>query len=398
MAEIELSEEQGLLALSAGDFLTKHSTFDAVRRRMETDSGFDPALWGEMASLGWLGASLPEVHGGAGMPVGALVSLAEAMGRHLFASPWLATTLAGRLIDAAGSEEQKQRLLPGIASGELIATVALTEPGGSWELQAPSATAARSGEGYALSGSKSLVLDAEAAGLILYSATLDDGSGSPAIFAVERGALPEGALRRHELIDERRRACRLDLDGLQVPADARLDGGDAAAALGHVDAVGTLLLAAEMSGGTEGVMDLTLEYLRTRTQFGRLIGSYQALKHPMVEIMIQQELTRSLLYHAATVFQAGVEEGAELSEIAVRMAKAQAGESYTHAADRSIQFHGAIGFTHECHAQLFFRHAQWAEYTFGDALHHRRRLEPLLLNEDGVWASGSRGTGDVLGR
>ncbi|MGD8861456.1 MAG: acyl-CoA dehydrogenase [Myxococcales bacterium] len=394
MAEIELSEEQGLLARSAGDFLTKHSTFDAVRRRMETDRGFDPKLWQEMASLGWLGASLPEAHGGAGMPVGALVSLAEPMGRHLFASPWLATTLAGRLIDAAGGEQQKQRWLPAIAGGELIATVALTEPGGSWELQAPGATAARSGDGYALRGSKSLVLDAEAAGLILCSATLDDGSGSPAIFAVERAALPDGALRRHELIDERRRAFRLDLDGLQVPADARLDGDDAAAALGHVDGVGTLLLAAEMSGGTEGVMDLTLEYLRTRTQFGRPIGSYQALKHPMVEIMIQQELARSLLYHAATVY----EDGAELSEIAVRMAKAQAGETYTHAADRSIQFHGAIGFTHECHAQLFFRHAQWAEYTFGDALHHRRRLEPLLLRQDGAWAETRRGAADVLGR
>jgi alkylation response protein AidB-like acyl-CoA dehydrogenase len=370
-AEIELSEEQGLLALSAGDFLSQHSGFDAVRRRMDTESGFDPKLWQELAALGWLGAALPEAHGGSGMAAGALVSLAEPMGRHLFGSPWLATTLAGQAIAKAGSDAQQARRLPAIASGETIATVALQEPDGSFELGAPRLLAQRTADGYTLSGEKLLVLDAEAAQLILVSAQLQ---GAPALFIVDAALLPEGALRREVLIDETRRAHRLDLQQLTVSADCRLQG-DAAAALAHVQRLGALLVAAEMTGGTEGVMELTLDYLRTRIQFGRPIGSYQALKHPMVDIMVAQEQARSLLYHAATVFDGDPHAAA----IALHMAKAHAGEAFTHAADRAIQFHGAIGFTHECHAQLFFRRAQWAEYSFGDARHHLRRLEPLLL-------------------
>ena len=141
-------------------------------------------------------------------------------------------------------------------------------------------------------------------------------------------------------------------------------------------------------------MELTLDYLRTRKQFGRLIGSYQALKHPMVEIMIAHEQARSLLHNAATRFDAGTGH----SEVALRMAKAEAGDSFTHASDRAIQFHGGMGFTHECHAQLFFRRAQWAEYTFGDAAHHRRRLEPLLLDTGSVWEGAHKlPTGGVPG-
>jgi alkylation response protein AidB-like acyl-CoA dehydrogenase len=121
-------------------------------------------------------------------------------------------------------------------------------------------------------------------------------------------------------------------------------------------------------------MQLTLDYLKTRTQFGKAIGGYQALKHPMVEIMCAIEHGRSLLYHAAT----GFERSGPEREIALRMAKAQLGETYAYAVDRAIQFHGAIGFTYECHAQLFFRRAQWAQCSFGDPAHHRRHLADLM--------------------
>lgn len=383
MMDIELSEEQAMLASSASDFLQKHSTHEAVRKRMATETGHDPALWRELGSLGWLGVALPEEHGGAGMPVGTLVSLAEPMGRALFASPFLATTLAGRLLSVAGSEDQKAAWLPKLASGEAIGTVALTEPDGSWELTVPRLQASKRGDGYLLRGSKTLVLDAAVADVLLVSAALE---GAPEIFLVERSRLGATALRREVIVDEARRAYRLDLDGLTLDASARLSGGDARAALDHVDRLGALLVAAEMSGGTEGVMDLTLEYLRTRVQFGRLIGSYQALKHPMVELMIEQEKTRSLLHHAATVFDG--DPG--LAEVAIHMAKAQAGDTFTRTADRAIQFHGAIGFTYECHAQLYFRRAQWAEYTFGDATHHRSRLQPLLLEPGCVWERARR--------
>lgn len=378
MADIEFSEEQGLLALSAGDFLARHSGFDAVRAQIETDTGYDRARFEELAQLGWLGAALPESHGGSGMPVGALVSLAEPMGQNLFSSPWLATTLAGQLVARAGSEAQRARWLPGIAGGSCVASVALAEHGGSWDFTQPSLRAVRQAGGYRLTGDKTLVLDAAVADLLLVSASLD---GAPAVFAVEREALGEGALRRQVVIDETRRAFHLHLDDTAVATDARLGGSDGADdagdALRHVYRVGALLVAAEMTGGTEGVMALTLDYLRTRTQFGKPIGSYQALKHPMVDILIAQEQARSLLYHAATAFDADDQESAD---IAIHMAKAAATDCFTHAADRAIQFHGGIGFTYECHAQLFFRRAQWAAASFGDAAHHRRRLQPLLLD------------------
>ncbi|MDH5675184.1 MAG: acyl-CoA dehydrogenase [Myxococcales bacterium] len=375
MAEIEFGEEQAMLQSSASDFLNKHSSYEKVRERLATESGHDAALWRELGALGWLGVALPEQHGGAGLPVGALVALAEPMGRYLFASPFLATTLAGQLLLRAGNDAQQAAWLPKLASGEAVGTVALTEPTGSWELGAPELRAEKNGEGgYTLTGSKLLVLDAGVADIVIVSACL---GGQPALFAAERAALPATVLRREQLIDEARRAYRLDLDGLTLTAGARLDGGDAAAALEHVSHVGALLVAAEMVGGTEGVMGLTLDYLQTREQFGRLIGSYQALKHPMVDILIAHEQARSLLHHAATVF----EGDAVQAEVAVRMAKAAAGDSFTEASDRAIQFHGGIGFTYECHAQLYFRRAQWGQYSFGDAGHHRRRLEPLLLGD-----------------
>jgi alkylation response protein AidB-like acyl-CoA dehydrogenase len=138
-----------------------------------------------------------------------------------------------------------------------------------------------------------------------------------------------------------------------------------------------------MAGVAQGVFELTLDYLKTRVQFGKKIGGYQALKHPMVWIMAGLEHSRSLLYRAATLWDTGSD--AREIEIAVRMSKVQSGETCTNAVDRAIQFHGAFGFTWDCHAQLFFRRAQWAEYTFGDAAHHRRHLARLLLgNSDGV--------------
>jgi alkylation response protein AidB-like acyl-CoA dehydrogenase len=213
-------------------------------------------------------------------------------------------------------------------------------------------------------------LDAQHAAFVIVAARL---RSELSLFLLPAAEL-QGRLRTEVLVDETRRSARLDLSGLRVPSAALLDGAEASAALGHVLRLAWLLTAADMAGGAEGVLQLTLDYLRTRKQFGKAIGSYQALKHPMVEIMCAIEEGRSLLYRAATA----LENAAPDAEIALRMAKAQLGETYTHAADRSIQFHGAIGFTYECHAQLFLRRAQWLEHSFGDARHQRRHLADLL--------------------
>jgi alkylation response protein AidB-like acyl-CoA dehydrogenase len=374
MAEtFHFSDEHALLAQSAATLIGKQVDFERVRRWMASDSGHDAVLWRELGALGWLGVGLPDAHGGAGLGAVGLVSLAESMGRALLAGPWLASTLAQQLILATASPAQQAALLPPLASGARIATVAVSEPGGDGDWTRMTARAERDGDGYRLSGTKAYALDGQNAELLLVACQYD---GKPAVFAVERSLLPGAALRAERLVDETRRSARIRLDGLRVAASARL-GDDASAGLARHEQIGALLVAAEMAGGNAGVMELTLDYLKTRKQFGKLIGGYQALKHPMVWIMVQLEHTRSLVYRAATLLDAGdAQAGA-----AVRMAKAQAGESFTHAADRAIQFHGAIGFTYECHAQLFFRRAQWAEYCFGDAALQRRRLGEMLFTQ-----------------
>jgi acyl-CoA dehydrogenase len=370
LREIEYSEEEAMLAQSASELLAERSDMGAVRRQLDSPHGYDEELYARMAQLGWLGVALPEAHGGAGLHVGALVSVAEAMGRHLTASPFLATTLAAQALSLSGSAAQKAAWLPKFSAGQAVGSIAICEADGSYGLVPTLARAARSGKGLSLSGKKTFVLHGERADVVLVAVRLDD---RPALLLLDAAALA-GRTRREVLIDETQRSARIDLDGLELPSDALLEGADALATLQHVQRVAWLLLAADMAGGAEAVMQLTLDYLRTRKQFGKPIGAYQALKHPMVEIACAVEQGRSLLYHAATAFERKDPE----REIALRMAKAQLGDTYAHAADRAIQFHGAIGFTYECHAQLFFRRAQWAQYSFGDSAHHRQRLSSLL--------------------
>jgi alkylation response protein AidB-like acyl-CoA dehydrogenase len=319
---------------------------------------------------------IPEPFGGSDMGAIEQVSVVESMGRQLFGSPFLATNLAAELLNLTGSEEQKRRWLPGLASGETIGCVALSGSTAAWDLDELTARAEPDGARLRLEGEKCFVLDAQNADLLLVACSF---GGDPAVVAIERSQLPDAALRTERLIDETRRSARLCLDGVVVSSDALLLAGDASAALRRVQLLGALLVSAEMAGTAEGVFELTLEYLKTRVQFGKKIGSYQALKHPMVWIMAGIEHSRSLLYRAATLWDTGA-DSSEI-EIAVRMSKTQSGETCTHSVDRAIQFHGAFGFTWDCHAQLFFRRAQWAEYTFGDAAHHRRHLAGLLFGK-----------------
>jgi alkylation response protein AidB-like acyl-CoA dehydrogenase len=380
---ISFGEEQELVARSSLDFLRERSDFDAIREWMQSDEGFDRDLWREIAALGWQGMILPEEFGGSGLGAVELVAVVEAMGRQVFGSPFLANTLAAALLVESASQKQKSRWLPGLASGETIGSVAIGESSGAWDLDALTARASVDGANVRLAGEKWFCLDAQNADLILVTCILD---GAPAVVAVERSQLPDGALLPERLVDETRRSARLRLDGVTVPGDAVLAAGNAEA-LHRTQLLGALLVSAEMAGATQGVFDLTLDYLKTRVQFGRKIGSYQALKHPMVWIMVGIEHSRSLLYRAATQWDAG--DGTPELETAVRMSKAQSGEACTHAVDRAIQFHGAFGFTWDCHAQLFFRRAQWAEYTFGDYAHHRRHLARLLLGETSATGSSA---------
>ncbi|PHS22328.1 MAG: acyl-CoA dehydrogenase [Robiginitomaculum sp.] len=370
LGQLGFSEAQGDLMEVAKRFCRDQSPIQKVRALMEDDLGHDPDVWNEMAALGWLSIAIPEEYEGGGLGMAEIVPIMEQMGRYFLAGPFFSTSMAAQALLVGGTEVQKQNYLPKIAAGS-VATLALSEQSGNWDLTAITARASHTDQGLALSGEKFFVRDAAAANWIIASVVLDDKA---ALVLISRDDLPEGALRREVIIDETKRAFALKLDGITVPKSALLDPAQAEATLAHIHLCANLLSTAEMCGGTQNVIDYTLDYLRTRKQFGRTIGSYQALKHPSVDAYTGYEKARSLLYSAAHSFN---EQGT--GEIATRMAKAQADTAYAYAADRSIQFHGGFGFTYECDAQLYRRSAIWHASQYGDAAYHRKKLAALLL-------------------
>jgi len=368
------SEEQSMLLDSAAAFCADESPNSAVRDLLLSDAGFRNETWQQMVELGWLGVAVPEEHGGSGLGLAAVVPLLECMGRHLMGTPLLATQLATQGLLAGGSESQQAEWLPEIVAGK-TATVALSEDDGDWQLDTPQLKLT-SGK---LSGSKTLVLDAANADLIMVSLLHDN---LPAIALVPRADLNDSAFTRDVVLDETRRSASIDFTGVAIGNEQLITGPQALAALAAIERTAWLLQAADACGGIHSTIELVSDYLNTRTQFGRKIGSYQALKHPVVDMLTGLERARSHVYHCASLLDADTDIGTDDDQldIALRMAKITADESYNFAADRAIQFHGGFGFTYECDAQLYLRRALWLQYQFGDAPHHRAALQPLLLS------------------
>lgn len=369
LAGLGYSEEQIELLDVATTFCRDKSPMDKVRQLIDSDTGFDAAVWAEIAGLGWTAVAIPEAHGGVGLSMSEVVPLVEQMGRNLFASPFVATTLAAQALVTGGTDAQQTEWLPRLAEGS-IGTLALAEAHGDWDLTNITATARADGDRLALSGEKLFVLWAESAEVVIASVTLD-GKAALVLLTAEDIA---GRLRREAIIDETKRSFALNLDGITVAKSALLDPAKAIATLTHIDVAAALLQSAEMCGGTQSVVDYTISYLQTRKQFGKIIGEYQALKHPMVDAYVDYEKARSHLYSAADSFG---DQG--VGEISVRMAKAAADGAYSHAADRSVQFHGGFGFTHDCDAGLHRRAAIFHASQFGDAAWQRAKLGNLLL-------------------
>ncbi|MEM7016862.1 MAG: acyl-CoA dehydrogenase family protein [Pseudomonadota bacterium] len=371
--DISFSEEQGMMRESASSFCQEQSTIDKVRAQLTTETGFDRNLWQEMTELGWLGITVPEEHGGSGLGLAEVVTIVEPMGQHLFATPFVSTTLVAQALMQAGTEAQQAKWLPAIAGEGRIGSLAFTEPHGDWDLSNITCKAEKNGAELQLSGVKTFVNDLAVADFILVTVQLE---GSAALVIVEKDMLPDNAFTREVVIDETRRSYRLTLDGTSVPVSNLLETSKTNASLRHYDLAACLLLSAEMCGGISSTLSLTVDYLKTREQFNRLIGSYQALKHPMVDVLTGMDAARSHLYHAATVF-----DDPDESEIAVRMAKTQASDVFSYAADRAIQFHGGFGFTYDCDAQLYLRRALWCQYQCGDGQYQRKKLAALLLDD-----------------
>jgi alkylation response protein AidB-like acyl-CoA dehydrogenase len=367
---LSFSEEQAMLLDVAREFCADKSPIAAVRAQLETDSGYDPAIWDEMVALGWAGIALPQSCGGSGMGVATVVPVVEAMGRAMLGTPLISTTLAAQLLLRAGAGSALEGILSELAAGT-AATVALLE-NPDWGDTRPACTLDADGK---LRGVKKFVADAQAARLFV---VVIDHEGAPALALVRADQLAARAIAANTLIDQTKRSASVDFTGVAVPAENLVTGKQVAAALHDLHLLGALLTAAEATGSAASCLDTIVDYLKTRKQFGKLIGSYQALKHPTVDILTAVDSGRSFIYHAATLVGDGPLD--RDAEIACRMAKAHATETLLYAGDRAVQFHGGMGFTYECDAQLYIRRAQWSQQQYGDAQHHRKRLAKLLLD------------------
>ncbi|HET6772388.1 MAG TPA: acyl-CoA dehydrogenase family protein [Acidimicrobiales bacterium] len=364
------SEEQEELRRITRQFLESKSAETEVRRLMDTTEGYDPAVWSQMANeLGLQSLIIPEEYGGQGFTYVELTVVLEEMGRALLAAPFYATVaLATNAILHSGDEGAKKELLPGIASGETIATLAFTEPNGKWDLAGIEATATQAGDGWTIDGTKMFVLDGHVANLIIVAArTADDVS----LFKVDGDA---AGLTRTPLatMDQTRKQAKLELSG--VPATLVGEQGKGGDVLGRVLDLAVVALAAEQVGGAQKVLEMSVEYAKDRVQFGRPIGSFQAIKHKCADMLLEVESAKSAAYYAAWC---AAELNDELPEVAC-LAKAYCSEAYFHAAAENIQIHGGIGFTWEHPAHLYFKRAKSSELLFGDPTYHRELLAQRL--------------------
>jgi alkylation response protein AidB-like acyl-CoA dehydrogenase len=365
-----VSEEQEELRTSVRRFLADRAPITRVRELMADDDGTDLAVWTQAGQqLGLQSLAIPEAYGGAGFSFAEQVIVLEEFGAALYGGPYLASAvLAATALLASPDESVRQQLLPGIASGETIATLAFTEDDGSWDPGAIKLSAVKEGEHWKLDGHKSFVLDGATAGLILVVAATDGGLS---LFAVDGDTVDDaGGLTRTALptLDQTRKLARLEFTGVAGQLIGSL--GDADAILDRTLDVAAIALAAEQLGGAQRALDMAVEYGKIRHQFGRPIGSFQAIKHRCADLLLEVESLRSAVGYAA----AAVAEDSEEIPVLASLLKAYASETYFHVAAENIQIHGGIGFTWEHDAHLYFKRAKSTQLFLGDGNYHRDRL------------------------
>jgi alkylation response protein AidB-like acyl-CoA dehydrogenase len=360
------TDEQEELRKTVRSFLENKSSEEAVREQMETDNGFDPAVWSQMGEqMGLQGLSIPEEFGGSGYGFVELGIVLEEMGRALLCAPFFSTAvLAANTLLQSGDDAAKQKYLPAIASGETVATLAYVEPSGKWDESGITMQATKSDGGYTLSGTKSFVLDGHTAGLIIVAAKTDAGTS---LFAVDGDA---SGLTKTNLstMDQTRKQAKLDFDN--TPAELIGEEGKGWDTLETVLDLAAVALAAEQVGGAQKVLEMAVDYAKVRVQFGRPIGSFQAIKHKCADMLLEVESAKSAAYYG---MWCASEMNDELPSTA-SLAKAYCSEAYFHAAAENIQIHGGIGFTWEHPAHLYFKRAKSSELLFGDPTYHREQL------------------------
>jgi alkylation response protein AidB-like acyl-CoA dehydrogenase len=360
------SEEQEELRSSVRRFLEDKSPMSEVRRLMETTDGYDPAVWKQMGEqLGLQAIAIPEEYGGAGFGYVELTVIFEEMGAALLCAPYFSTVaLATNALLSSGDESAKKDFLPGIAAGETIATLALTEDTGRWDLDAVSLAATGKGGDWKLEGHKMFVIDGHTADLLLVAGRSAKGVS---LFAVE-GSAPGTTRTPLATMDQTRKQARIEFSA--TPARLVGEDGGAGPALSRTLDLAAVALAAEQVGGAQRCLDMAVDYAKTRIQFGRPIGSFQAIKHKCADMLLEVESAKSAAYYAGW---AAAEDSEELPVVA-SLAKSYCSEAYFHAAAENIQIHGGIGFTWEHDAHLYFKRAKSSELLLGDPSYHRELL------------------------
>ena len=357
------AEDRTALTDSLRRLLADRSSESDVRRAMETPSGYDPALWKELADMGIAGLIVEETYGGVGAGPMELELVTEETGAALLCAPLMSTVLAAGLLQALGDEDAKRRLLPEIAKGARIATVALAGARGGWTREDVAVAATRANGGWRLDGTASFVTDGQSADVILVAARAGDEIG---IFGAERGAAGL-SVKPLPTFDHTLRLADLAFAG--APA-VRLGGGEAWPAIEQALDLARVALAGEQAGGAKRALEITVDYAKTRAQFGRLIGSFQAIKHMAANLLLESESAIS----AARAAAKALADGAPNVKAQISLAAFACADAYIQVTADAVQMHGGIAFTWAHPAHLYLRRARADAQLFGAPAHYRERF------------------------
>jgi alkylation response protein AidB-like acyl-CoA dehydrogenase len=363
--DLGLNEAQQMLKNSAREFLDAECPTTYVREMELDERGYTTEMWQKVAEQGWLGLIFPEEYGGFGLNFVDLSILLEEIGRVMLPGPLFSTVVMGGMtILDAGSEEQKKELLPQIGEGQLIVTLALTEPSARWDAQGVETRATQSGDSWTITGTKLFVPNAHVSDTYIVAARTGDGEKDISLFLVPRNTSGVSQTLLKTIASDRQ--SEVVLDNVSVSSSALLGEVDKGwDTIEKVLAWGAVGKCAEMVGGAEEVLNMTVEYAKQRTQFGRPIGSFQAIQHHCANMATDVEGSRYITYQAAWYLSEGMP-----AENEVAMAKAWVSEAYRRVCALGHQCHGAIGFTKEHNMQLYSRRAKAAELAFGDSDFH----------------------------
>ena len=374
--DLGFSEEQEMLRTSARDFLANECPKDLVRQMADDERGYTPELWRKMAELGWMGLAFPEEYDGMGMSFFDLIILLEEMGRACLPGPFFSTVvLAGLTVLDAGTEEQKKDLLTKISNGDLIMTVALTEPSARYDAASVAVKATPDGDDYVINGTKLFVADANVADIMVCVTRTTEGASPEdgiTLFLVDaKSPGIETTLLKTIAGDK---LCEVAFDNVRVPKTNMLGEPDKGwPVVERILEKATAALCAQMVGGAEATLEMSVNYAKERVQFGRPIGSFQAIQHHCANMVTDVDGSKYITYEAAWKVSEGLPATMEVS-----MAKAWVTQAYQRVTLLGHQIHGGIGFTEEHDMPLYFKRAKAAEATFGDADWHREVVAKQL--------------------